>query len=170
MDRVQKRQLIDKLKEASSEANLAVLVKYNGLTVAEALDLRNKMRAAEASYVVVKNTLARIALSETKFGPMTDLFKGQTAIAISQSPVAAAKVAVEFAKEFEEKFEIIAGCMDGQVLSISDVKMLASLPSLDGLRSKIIAIISASAQKIAAVLQAPAGQLARLFGAYSSKG
>ncbi|MDR1475450.1 MAG: 50S ribosomal protein L10 [Holosporales bacterium] len=170
MDRVQKQQFVDKLKKISSDATLAVLVKYNGLTVSDAISLRNKMRFAEASYVVLKNTLARIALAETKFSPIVDFFKGQTALAVSQSPIAAAKIAFEFAKEFEEKFEIVAGCMDGSVLSAAELKVLALLPSVDELRARIIGVISAPAQKIAAVLCAPAEQLARVFGAYSSKG
>ncbi len=169
MDRLEKQQFVDKLKTMLSDSKLVVLVKYTGLTVSDASRLRSRMREEGASYIVSKNTLARRAFSETSFEPLQDYFKGQTGIAFSDSPVAAAKIAAQFVKDFDGRFEIVAGCMDGKLLSLDEVKVLASLPSMDELRSKLVGVICAPAQKIATVLQAPAGQLARVLGAYSSK-
>ena len=137
-----------------------------GLTVAEATQLRRQMRAAGARFRVTKNRLAKRALDRTPFAGLSPLFTGPTAIAFSPDPVAAAKVAVEYANR-NNKLTIVGGGLAGQVMDAAGVKELASLPSLDELRGKLIGLLVAPATRIAGVLQAPAGHLARVLAAYA---
>ena len=168
MDRSQKEKLVKELHGIFDGAELMVLTHQSGLTVAEATDLRSKMRESGARFKVTKNRLARLAIEGTKFAELADQFKGPTAIAYSEDPVAAAKVVVDFAKG-NDKLVVIGGALNDKVLETSEIDALAKLPSLDQLRSMLIGLIQAPATKVAGVLQAPAGQLARVFGAYGSK-
>ena len=147
---------------------MVVVALNNGLTVSEVTDLRRKMRAAGVTFKVAKNRLASLALEGTRFGGLAPMLKGPTALAWSVDPVAAAKVAVEFAKT-NEKFVLIGGALGAQTLDVSGLKALAELPSLDALRAGLVGMIQTPATRIAGVLQAPAGQLARVFGAYANK-
>nr|WP_279327521.1 50S ribosomal protein L10 [Chelativorans petroleitrophicus] len=145
-----------------------VVAHYSGLTVAQLNDLRSKMRAAGGTVKVAKNRLAKIALQGTKSEGIQALFEGQTLIAYSDDPVAAPKVANDFAKT-NEKLIILGGAMGETTLDADGVKALAALPSLDELRAKIVGMINTPATRIAQVVNAPAGQLARVFGAYARK-
>jgi large subunit ribosomal protein L10 len=146
-----------------------VVTNQSGLTVAESSDLRRQMRDAGASFKVTKNRLARLALDGTKFADLSPLFKGPTAVALSEDPVAAAKVVVKFAKD-NDKLVIVGGALDDQVLDIDRISALAALPSLDELRAMIVGMLSTPATRIARVLSAPGGQVARVVAAYSEKG
>lgn len=168
MDRGKKEALVAELRQTFDENELVVVTHQSGLTVAEASDLRRKMREAGARFKVTKNRLAKLALKETKFEHLTDDFSGPTAIAVSVDPVAAAKVAVEFANK-NDKLVIVSGALGEKGLDADGVKALAKLPSLDELRGKIVGLLQAPAGKLASVTQAPAGQLARVFGAYAAK-
>lgn len=168
MDRSEKEQLVSSLRQDLSEASLVIVAQQTGLTVAQVSDLRRQMREAGAQYKVAKNTLARLAIAGTDNEPMTSLFSGPTALAYSKDPVAAAKITIKFANS-NDKFKVIGGSLDGRLLSAKDVDTLSKLPSLDQLRAKIIGIISTPATRVAGVLQAPAGQLARVFSAYGKK-
>lgn len=168
MDRAQKSELVAELKNTFSETSVVVITRNLGLTVAQSTALRGKMREAGASYKVAKNRIAKIALEGTAYAPISDMLTGPTALATSTDPVAAAKAAVEFAKT-NDKLEIVGGAMGETLLDAEGVKALASLPSLDELRAKLVGLIQAPAQKLASVTQAPAGQLARVFGAYAAK-
>lgn len=168
MNRAEKEQLVAAMRERFSSATALVVTQQSGMTVAESTELRRKVRAAGASYRVTKNRLVKLALEGTPFEALSPLFTGPTAIAVSDDPVAAAKVCVEFAKK-NEKLTIVGGGLEGQVLDPDGVKALASLPSLDELRGKLIGLINAPATKVAGVIQAPAGQLARVFAAYGAK-
>lgn len=168
MDRTQKAELVSELNTVFGEVGVVVVTRNLGLTVAQSTVLRQKMREAGASYKVAKNRLAKIALKDTDYEGIGDLLTGPTALATSGDPVAAAKVAVEFAKT-NEKLEIVGGAMGTVVLDAEGVKALASMPSLDELRAKLVGLIQAPATKLATVTQAPAAQLARVFGAYASK-
>jgi len=148
---------------------MVVVTHYSGLTVKEMGDLRGRMREAGALFKVTKNRLTRLALKDTKFEPLSDMFTGPTAIAYSEDPVAAAKVAVDFAKE-NEKLIVLGGALDAETLDADGVKAVASLPSLDELRAKIVGMLNTPASRIAQVLQAPGGQVARVVGAYASQG
>lgn len=169
MNREEKATQIDALNRTFAATTLLVVTRQSGLTVAEVSDLRRRMRAGGASYKVTKNRLARLALKGTKFEGIDSLFVGPTAVAVSKDPVAAAKVAVDYAKE-NEKLTIVGGALGEKVLDAEGVKALATLPSLDQLRGKIIGLIQAPATKIAGVLAAPAGQLARVLKARAEKG
>ena len=168
MDRAEKEQLVSFLRDTFQEAGLVVVTRQSGLTVAEANDLRTRMREAGASYKVTKNRLTKLALEGTNFEALQPLFEGPTAIAYSSDPVAAAKVAVKFANE-NNKLAVVGGAMGAQVLDDKGIEALAKLPSLDELRGKLVGLLQAPATKIAGVMQAPAGQLARVFGAYGAK-
>ena len=145
---------------------MVVVTQNKGLTVAEADDLRGRMRKAGASYRVAKNRLANLALEGTRFDGLKSLLKGPTALAWSTDPVAVAKAAVEFART-NEKLVVLGGALGTQTLSADGVKALAELPSLDTLRAQIVGMISTPATRIAGVLAAPAGQIARVLGAYA---
>jgi large subunit ribosomal protein L10 len=168
MDRAQKSEQVARLKQTFTETSVVVVTRNLGLTVAQSTALRNRMRDAGASYKVTKNTLTLIALEGTPYAPIGDLLTGPTALATSSDPVAAAKVAVDFAKT-TDRFEIVGGAMGDTVLDVSGVKALAELPSLDELRARIVGLIQAPATKVAQVIQAPAAQLARVFAAYAAK-
>ncbi len=168
LDRSEKREFVASLASVFADTSLVVVTHNQGLTVAEATDLRRRMRAAGVSFKVAKNRLATLALDGTRFDGIKPLLKGPTALAWSQDPVAAAKATVEFAKT-NEKFVVIGGALGTQTLDASGVQALAELPSLDALRARLLGLIQAPATKVAGVLQAPAGQLARVFGAYAAK-
>ncbi len=168
MDRSQKADLVDQLKHVFSETSVVVVTRNHGLTVDQSTDLRNKMRDAGAQFKVAKNRLALLALDGTRYKPIGDLLTGPTALATSSDPVAAAKVAVEFAKT-NDKLEIVGGAMGDTVLDVAGIKALAALPSLDELRGIIIGLIQAPASKIARTVAEPGAQLARIFAAYGAK-
>jgi large subunit ribosomal protein L10 len=168
MDRSQKADLVDQLKHVFSETSVVVVTRNHGLSVDQSTDLRNKMRDAGAQFKVAKNRLALIALEGSRYKPIGDLLKGPTALATSTDPVAAAKVAVDFAKT-NDKLEIVGGAMGDTVLDVAGIKALAALPSLDELRGTIIGLIQAPATKIARTVSEPGAQLARIFSAYAAK-
>lgn len=169
MLRAKKVEIVDSLHGVFAEAGVVVVAHFQGLNVSEVTQLRRNMIEAGAKFRVTKNRLAKIALADTSFTPITDLFTGPTAIAYSEDPIAAPKAIVDFAKK-NDKLVVIGGGLDGNLLSADEVKALASLPSLDELRAKIIGMISTPAQRIASVLQAPAGQVARVISAHAEQG
>src|SRR5881398_206800 len=168
MDRSQKTDLVAELKSVFTETSVVVVTRNLGLSVAQSTELRLKMRDAGAQFKVAKNRLALIALEDTRYTPIGDLLKGPTALATSGDLVAAAKVAVDFAKT-TDKFEIVGGAMVDTVLDVNGIKALAALPSLDQLRATIVGLIQAPASKIARTINEPGAQLARVFGAYAAK-
>jgi len=138
--------------------------------VEQITELRSKLRQSKVEYRIVKNTLARKASEGTGIEPLKDYFIGPIGIALSfDDPVAPAKELQEFSKA-QQKLEIKVGVLDGKLLKQADVKALASLPSLDALRGKIIGLLQAPASRIARVLQAPGGQVARVIKAKADKG
>lgn len=169
MNRAEKKQAVETLNTVFKTTNVAVVAHYSGLTVAQMQTLRRQMKQAGASVKVAKNRLAKIALEGTDVVAIGSLLKGPTVIATSNDPVAAPKVAVEFAKA-HEKFVILGGSMGKTVLNSDGVKALASLPSLDELRGTLIGLIQAPASKIARLANAPAAKVARVVQAYASKG
>ena len=168
MDRAEKKEAVAALKQTFNEANVVVITRNLGLTVAQSTQLRIRMRETGASYKVAKNTLALIAVEGTAYAPISDMLTGPTALATSVDPVAAAKAVVEFAKT-NDKLEIVGGAMGETLLDVNGVKALAELPSLDELRAKIIGLIQAPASKIARTINEPGAQLARVFGAYAAR-
>ena len=169
MDRSQKEELVASLHRVFEEATIVVVTHYSGLTVADMGDLRDRMRAEGASFKVTKNRLTRRALEGTKFQDLRDLFTGPTAIAYSENPVSAAKVAVNFAKD-NDNLVVLGGAFGAERLDVDRIEVLAALPSLDELRAIFVGLINAPATRIVGVLQAPAGQIARVLGAYAEQG
>ncbi len=168
MDRTEKHDLVTALNASLATVGVVVVTRNLGMTVAQSTELRTKMRDAGASFRVTKNNLAKFAIKGTAYEPIGVMLTGPTAFATSIDPVAAAKVAVEFAKT-NEKFEIVGGAMGDTLLDVDGVKALATLPSLDELRAKILGLVQAPATKIVQIVQAPAGQLARVLAAYADK-
>jgi large subunit ribosomal protein L10 len=168
LDKAQKSELVTALNEAFSNAGVVVVAHYSGLSVAEMTDLRSRAREAGAQVKVAKNSLAKLALEGTEVSGISELFSGPTCIAYSEDPVAAPKAAVNFAKE-NEKLVILGGTMGATALDLNGVKSLASLPSLDELRGKMIGLLQAPAGQIAQVVNAPAAKLARVFSAKGSE-
>jgi large subunit ribosomal protein L10 len=168
MDRSQKAESVASLNATFNEAGVVVVTRNLGMTVAQSTVLRTKMREAGASFKVSKNTLARLAIADTDYAGIGDMLVGPVALASSVDPVAAAKVAIDFAKT-NDKLEIVGGSMGTQVLNPEGIKALASMPSLDQLRATVIGLIQAPATKIAQLTTAPAAKLARVFAAYAEK-
>ena len=157
MNREEKTELLGMLNEVFNNSESVVIAEYLGLTVAEADDLRNKVREAGASLRVTKNRIAKLAVKGTKFEALADLFKGPIAMAYANDPIAACKACVEFAKN-NEKLVIVGGALSDKTLTLDEIKELASIPSIDELHAKLIGL-----------LQAPASKLARVTKAYSEK-
>lgn len=164
VDRAQKEELVGTLHDVFSNAGVVVVAHYSGLNVADMTQLRRQMREAGGTLRVAKNRLAKRALEGTQIGGIAELLSGPTCIAFSDDPVAAPKVAANFAKEHEQ-LVILGGAMGEVMLDAAAVKSLASLPSLDELRAKLVGLLQAPAGKIAQVVAAPGAQLARVFGA-----
>ncbi|NVP58639.1 50S ribosomal protein L10 [Mycoplana rhizolycopersici] len=168
MERAEKREFVTELNEVFKASGSVVVARYAGITVAQMNDLRTKMRAAGGTVKVAKNRLAKIALQGTEAEGMTDLFQGQTLIAYANDPMIAPKVAMDFAKT-NDKLVVLGGAMGATTLSADAVKSLATLPSLDELRAKLLGLLNAPATRVATVVAAPASQLARVFAAYAKK-
>jgi large subunit ribosomal protein L10 len=168
VERAEKGEFIATLNQVFSDTGSIVVAHYSGLTVAEMTALRARMRDAGAGVKVAKNRLAKLALKGTDAEHITDLFKGQTVIAYSRDPVTAPKVATDFART-HERLVIVGGAMGKTNLDSDGIKALASLPSLDELRAKLVGMIAAPATRIAQIVAAPAAQIARVVGAYARK-
>ena len=168
MDRAEKKELVADLNGIFKKTSVVVVAHYSGLTVAQMQALRKQMRAAGASVQVAKNRLVKIALEGSDVASIGPLLKGPTLIAYSDDPVAAPKVAVAFAKDFD-KLVILGGAMGPTPLNVDGIKSLATLPSLDELRGKLVGLIQAPATKVAQLTTAPAAKLARVFGAYADR-
>ena len=157
MNREEKAELLAELQKMFNDSDTVVVSHYKGLTVAEVSKLRDDIRKAGASFRVTKNRITRLALKGTKFEQLADLMTGPTAVAFANDPISACKACIEFAKT-NEKLVVLGGASNMGVLSVADIKRLASLPSMDELRAKIIGLV-----------QAPAAKLARCAKAYSEK-
>lgn len=170
MNKEEKKQAIEELHGKFAKAKSAVITGYSGINVEQITELRSKLRKAQVEYRVVKNTLARKASEGTGIELLKDHFVGPVGIVLSyDDPVASAKVLYDFQKT-QAKLEIKVGVMDGKLIKQSDIKILATLPSLNVLRGKIVGLIQAPATRIAGVLAAPGGQIARVLKARADKG
>jgi large subunit ribosomal protein L10 len=167
LERAAKSEAVTALGDIFKATKVVVVAHYSGLTVAQMQTLRRQMKQAGASVKVAKNRLAKIALEGSEVASIAPLLKGPTLLAYSGDPVAAPKVAIDFAKA-NERFVILGGAMGRTALDPNGVKALAALPSLDELRAKIVGLIQAPATKIAQVVNAPAAKVARVLQAYAS--
>lgn len=168
MNRTEKKELVSHVNQQLQDSVSVVVAHYKGMTVAEMTDLRGRLRAAGAGMKVSKNRLAKLALAGTSYESLSDMLTGPTAIAFSADPVSAAKILVEYAKA-NEKLVIVGGAFGEIKLDVNGVKNLATMPSLDELRARIIGMINTPATRIAAILQAPGGQVARVINAHATK-
>lgn len=169
MERAEKREAVTALNQVFKDTGTVVVAHYSGLTVSDMTALRARMREAGGGVKVAKNRLVKLALEGTDVAHIADLFTGPTVIAFSKDPVAAAKVTVDFAKA-NDKLVILGGAIGGTNLKPDGVQALATLPSLNELRAKLVGMISTPATRIAQVVAAPAAQVARVVGAYAKKG
>lgn len=168
MDRTEKRAFVASLAAVFAETSMVVVSRNGGMTVAEVTTLRKKMRDSGSTFKVAKNRLAHLALDGTRFDAIKPLLKGPTALAWNRDPVAVAKMAVEFART-NEKFVVLGGALGTQLLDAAGVKALSELPSLDTLRAGLLGMLNTPATRIAGILQAPGGQLARVLAAYARR-
>ncbi len=165
-NRLAKEKLVLALGSEIGSAELIVVTQQLGLNAEQTRTLRVEMRKNGVGLKVAKNKLIRHAIKDSKFAGLDSYLRGPTVLAYSKDPIAAAKTSVEFAKK-TDKFKVVGAVMGDQILGEAQVKALATLPSLDQLRAKLIGLLQAPATKIAGVLQAPAGQLARVLSARS---
>lgn len=168
MDRAEKAEFVTTLNSALKGAGSVVVAHYAGLTVAQMQTLRRQMKSQGAAVKVAKNRLTKLALDGSGVADFSNLLKGPTIIAYAKDPVAAPKVATDFAKG-HDKFVVLGGALGQTALNADGVKALATMPPIESLRATIIGLIQAPATKVAGVVQAPAGQLARVFAAYAKK-
>jgi large subunit ribosomal protein L10 len=164
MNRSEKEELVSQVRSKLQSASSIIITRQTGLTVAEVTDLRRKMKEAGAEFKVLKNTLTRLAVKDTALEGITDMLEGPTAIAFSSDPVSAAKITSKFANS-NDKLSIVGGYLDGRVLDAKAVDVLAKLPSLDELRSKIIAVIQTPATRLAVLAKEPAACVTRVIAA-----
>ena len=165
-NRLAKEKLVASIDGEISASETIIITHQLGLNADQTRNLRVEMLKNGVGLKVAKNKLIRHAIKGTKFAPLEKFLHGPTVLAYSKDPIAAAKTSVEFSKK-NAKFKVVGGIMGDQVLDEAQVKALATLPSLDQLRAKLLGLLQAPATKIAGVLQAPAGQLARVLSARS---
>lgn len=168
ISRAQKVQITEDVSARLGSTEVVIVTKNNGMSASQVFELRNKTREAGASYKVAKNRLVKRVLPDTNYDSLAEYFTGPTGITTGMDPVGTAKAVVEFAKS-NEQLEIVGGAYGAQALDVAGIKSLASMPSLDELRAKIISMLNTPATRIAGVTGAPAGQLARVIGAYANK-
>lgn len=164
MDRVQKERVVEELGRVFEESGVVVVAHYEGLTVAEMQDLRGRARAAGASIRVAKNRLARIALEGKECASIAEHLSGMTVLAFSEDPVAAARVAEDFAGD-NEKLVILGGAMGGNALDRKGVEAVSKMPSRDELLAAIAGLLGAPASNLAAAVGSPAAGVANLVSA-----
>ncbi len=169
MDRAAKRELVASLNAMLKDTGVIVVARNAGLVAAQSADFRRRVKAAGGSVKVAKNKLAALALDGTDAAGIKTLLKGPTILAYSKDPVAAAKIAVTYAKE-NDKLVILGGAMGKTVLDANGVKALADLPSLDELRAMLLGVIKAPAGKLVRTINEPGSALARLLKAKVDKG
>jgi large subunit ribosomal protein L10 len=160
---------VTSLNAVFKDTGLVVVAHYAGMTVAQMTEYRQRIKEAGGKVKVAKNRLAKLALKDTDYEPISDLFTGPTCLAYSEDPIAAAKVSVNYAKG-NDKLVILGGAMGTTVLDVNGVKALAELPSLDELRAQLIGLLNAPATKIARTVMEPGAQLARVIQAKAAQG
>ncbi|MWD29943.1 50S ribosomal protein L10 [Aquicoccus sp. SCR17] len=168
MDRAQKEKVVEELGQIFESSGVVVVAHYSGLTVAEMQDLRAKAREAGGSVRVAKNRLAKIALEGKPCESIADLLSGMTVLTFSEDPVAAAKVAEDFAKS-NSKFEILGGAMGSDALDRAGVEAVSKMPSREELIAQIAGMLGAPASNIAGAIGAPASNIASILSTIEEK-
>ena len=163
-----KVQTVEKLKELFRSSDSAFIAHYHGLNVAQISGLRTKMYEDKIQFFVSKNSLTKLGVKGSEFEDLTESFVGPVAIALSNDPVATAKILVEFAKD-NEQLKLIEAKVFGERIDSKGIKSLSKMPSLDELRAKLVSLIQTPARSLASIMVAPATTLARVFSVYSNK-
>ena len=161
MNRVQKKQYIDEMSNQFDKSEAVIVTHYQGLTVSQLDDLRKRMREYGIKFKITKNRITKLALEKTKCKDLSILFQGPTAVAMSEDAITSAKILTKFSKE-NENLKILGGIMGKDILDVAGVENVATLPTLDEARAKIVGILRSPAQKIASILLAPASKIAIL--------
>lgn len=169
MEKSKKSEVVANIRLRFQKSEVVFAVNQNKMTVAETENLRKQLRGVSSSYLVSKNTLAKIGVKDTEFECMLPHLSGQTALVFSNDITGAAKVISEYASKSDDKISLVCGGYNGKLLSVAEIQALAQLPSMDELRAKIVAVIQTPAQRMATLTQAPAAQIARVLKAYSEK-
>ena len=168
MNREQKESFVQNLKSIIADNSLVLVFHYRGMSMTDMTDLRVQSFNLGCNIKVTKNRLTKLALEGSDKAALSEFFDGPTAIAYSSDPVQLTKLLTNFAKN-NSNLVILGGIMDNEILSVEKIEILSKLPSLEEIRAQLIGLISSPAQKIASVLTAPSGDLARVFNAYSNK-
>ncbi len=168
MNREQKESFVQNLKSIIANNSLVLVFHYRGMSMTDMTDLRVQSFNSGCNIKVTKNRLTKLALEGSDKAALSEFFDGPTAIAYSSDPVQLTKLLTNFAKN-NSNLVILGGIMDNEILSVEKIEILSKLPSLEEIRAQLIGLISSPAQKIASVLTAPSGDLARVFNAYSNK-
>ena len=161
MNKDQKKQYINEMTTQLDKSEAVIVTHYQGLTVSQLDDLRKRMREHGIIFKITKNRITKLALEKTKCKDISKLFIGPTAVAMSEDAITSAKILTKFSKE-NENLKILGGIMGDDILDVADVKKVATLPTLDEARAKIVGILRSPAQKIASILLAPASKIAIL--------
>ncbi len=167
MNREQKKQLVQDLHKTFLGSNSIIVTHVSGLTVAESTTLRNDMRASECKFKVTKNSIVKLAIKNTEYEYLENLFTGPTAIGSSEDSILPAKILVKFSKD-NEKIKIIGGGISKKVLSVDEIKTIANLPSLEEIRSKLLGLLSAPAGKLLRIVNEPSSRVARIISTKKS--
>ena len=168
MNREQKESFVQNLKSIIADNSLVLVFHYRGMSMTDMTDLRVQSFNSGCNIKVTKNRLTKLALEGSDKAALSEFFDGPTAIAYSSDPVQLTKLLTNFAKN-NSNLVILGGIMDNEILTVEKIEILSKLPSLEEIRAQLIGLISSPAQKIASVLTAPSGDLARVFNAYSNK-
>ena len=161
MNKEQKKQYINDMSSQFDKTEAVIVTHYQGLTVNQLDELRKKMREHGIKFKITNNRITKLALEKTRCNEISNLFTGPTAVALSEDAITSAKILTKFSKE-NENLKILGGIMGADVLDVAGVQNVASLPTLEESRAKIVGILSSPAQKIASILLAPASKIAIL--------
>ena len=161
MNKEQKKQYINDMSIQFDKSEAVIVTHYQGLTVSQLDALRKQMREHGIKFKITNNRITKLALKKTKCKDLSDLFSGPTAVAMSENAITSAKILTKFSKE-NQSLKILGGIMGSDVLDLAGVQNVATLPSLDEARAKIVGILRSPAQKIASILLAPASKIAIL--------
>ena len=168
MDKEAKKSYVEEMKKNFTSNESVMIAQYQGLNVTELDELRKELRDKGILFKITKNRITKIAIKETPVKELEKYFTGPTAAAISSDPITTAKILTKFAKS-HDKLKIVAGFMDGKVLDQKEVAIIATLPSLEEARAKIVGIFATPAQKLVSILLAPGSKIANLARAKSLK-
>ena len=161
MNKEKKQNYINEMTTQLDSSEAVIVAHYQGLTVKQLDELRSKMREHGIIFKITKNRITKLALEKTRCKDLSNLFTGPTAVAISEDAITSAKILTKFSKE-NESLQILGGIMGNEILDVAGVQNVATLPSLDEARAKIVGILRSPAQKIASILLAPASKIAIL--------